>query len=82
LRSRGEASIVAATRIVATCNTRAVVEVAFAGSTCGGAGTIAFATTLTATATTTAPATRSASGALAAIALGTLLLTVARRWCD
>jgi hypothetical protein len=81
LRSLREASAVVATRVVSTCTTRTFVEVAFAGSARGSAGTVAF-TTLTATATTTATATRPASGALAAIPLGTLLLAVTHRWCD
>jgi hypothetical protein len=82
LRSRRAACVVAATCVVTACTTRAFVEVAFAGSACGSAGTIAFATTITATATTTATATRPASGALATITLGALLLAVAHRRCD
>jgi len=82
LRSRRAANAVAATRVVSACTTRAFIEVACAGSACSRAGNIAFATTITATATTTATATRPASGALAAIALGTLLLAVAQRRCD
>jgi len=81
LLSRREASVVAAPRVVSTCTTRTFVDDAFAGSAHGSAGTVAF-TTLTATATATATATRPASGALAAIALGTLLLAVTHRWCD
>jgi hypothetical protein len=81
LRSRRDVSEVAATRVVTPCTTRTLVEVAFAGSARCSAGTVAF-TTLTATATTTATATRPASGALAAIPLGTLLLAVTHRWCD
>lgn len=81
LLSRREASVVAATRVVSTCTTRTFVDDAFAGSAHGSAGTVAF-TTLTATATATATATRPASGAFAAIALGTLLLAVTHRRCD
>ncbi len=82
MRSRPGASLVAATRVVTTFATRAFVEVAFAGSTCGSAGTIALATAITAPATATATATRPAAGPLAAITLGTLLLAVAHRRCD
>jgi hypothetical protein len=78
LRSRREASIVAATRIVSTRTTRTFVKDAFAGSARGRAGTVAF-TSLAATATTTTAATRPASGALAAITFGTLLLAVTHR---
>ncbi len=81
LRSWREAGIVAATRFVTSCTSRTFVEVAFADGARGSAGTVAF-TTLTATAATTATATRPASGALAAIALGALLLAVTHRWCD
>jgi len=81
LRSRREASIVAATRYVTSCIARSFVKVAFAGSAHSSAGTVAF-TTLTATAATTATAAGPASGALAAIALGALLLAVTHRWCD
>ena len=81
LLSRREASVVAAPRVVSTCTTRTFVDDAFAGSAHGSAGTVAF-TTLTATATATATATRPASGAFAAIALGTLLLAVTHRRCD
>ena len=78
MRSRRPASVVAATGVVTTCATRALVEVAFAGS----AGTMVFATTINATATTTTTATRPASGTLATITLGTLLLAVAHRRRD
>ncbi len=81
LRSRREASIVAATRVVTTSTTRACVEVTFAGSARGSACSVAF-TTLIATAATTPTATRPASSALAAITLGALLLTVTCRLCD
>ena len=78
----GASSVVAATRVVTTVNARAFVEAAFASRTCrSGAGTVAFATAVTTTTTTTATATRPASGTLAAIALGTLLLPVAHRRC-
>ena len=69
------------TRRFTTFATRAFVEAAFAGSNCCSAGAVAFAATITTTATATATATRPTSGALAAIALGTLLLSITHRRC-
>jgi hypothetical protein len=75
-------SVVAAARNVTTFTTRAFVEAAFASRTCSnGASTVAFATPVTTTTTPPPTATRPASGALAAIALGTLLLPITHRRC-
>jgi protein-S-isoprenylcysteine O-methyltransferase Ste14 len=70
--------LVVATAIVGVCGT--FVEAGFACDSCRSAGgAVAFAASLSATtATTTTTATRTAAGALTAIALGSLLLTVAQ----
>src|SRR5512137_1560140 len=70
---------VTATRVVSEVTARALVEAAVSGRprrTCGSA--VAFAAAVATTATTPAATTRPPSGALAAIALGTLLLPVAQ----
>ena len=81
MRSRGGASVIAATRVVTTFATRAFVDAAFAGCTRCSTGNVAFGTAFATTTTTTSTATRPASGTLAAIALGTLLLPVTQRRC-
>ena len=76
-RHRRRADIVTATRVVVAFIARAFVKAACAGGTRGCTGTVAFTTAVTTTTTTTSTAPRPASGALAAIALGTLLLAIA-----
>ena len=76
--ARSRRATVVATAVVGVCGT--VVEAGFARSTCcGTGGAIAFGAAVAATAATTATtATRTATGALAAIALRSLLLTIAQ----
>ena len=81
LRRRRAASGFAATRVVATSTARTFIDVTVADCARGSACGVAF-TTLITTAATTATATRPASGALATITLGALLLTVTCRLRD